>query len=131
MTPNPLSNTYILRSDRTRNAVLFCLIVLLALALPSVAFAQDPGEAINTTCTFANNINKLLNAISIVAVTIAVVFSGYQIAFAHKRFTEVAPVLIGAILIGAASQIANMFLSKSAGTSCAVAALTHLISHYA
>ncbi len=50
--------------------------------------------------------------LSIIVVTIAVVFSGYQIAFAHKRIGDVAPVLIGAILIGAAGQIAKMFLAE-------------------
>jgi len=130
---NPLSRGYILHSARTRNAVLMCLAVLLAVVLPSVAFGQDASETITTTCTFASNINKILNAVSIVVVTIAVVFSGYQIAFAHKRFTEVAPVLIGAILIGAASQIANMFLKTSAGTSAcsATTMITHFLNHYA
>jgi type IV secretion system protein VirB2 len=64
------------------------------------------------------SIKDLLNAISILVVTIAVIFAGYQIAFAHKRIADVAPVLIGAILIGAASQIANMFLATSSGGGC-------------
>jgi len=134
MNPNPLSNGYVLHSDRTRKAALFCLVVLVALALPSIAFAQnDPTETITATCGFATSINKVLNAISVVVVTIAVVFSGYQIAFAHKRFAEVAPVLIGAILIGAASQIANMFLktSSTAAGNCTTTALNHFLQHYA
>ena len=134
MTNNPLSVSNVLHSDRTRNAAFLFLIVLLALALPSLAFAQDdPTETITATCGFATSINKVLNAISVVVVTIAVVFSGYQIAFAHKRFAEVAPVLVGAILIGAASQIANMFLktSSTAAGSCTGAVLTHFLNHYA
>lgn len=135
MTPNPFSINYVLQSERTRNAVIMCLLVLLALSLPSIAFAQTPdaSDTITATCGFANNINKVLNAISVVVVTVAVVFSGYQIAFAHKRFAEVAPVLIGAILIGAASQIANMFLktSSSSAGNCTVTSLTHFIQHYA
>ena len=47
---------------------------------------------------------------SIAVVTIAVIFAGYQIAFNHKRIGDVAPVLIGGFLIGAASQIARMLL---------------------
>lgn len=134
MTPNPLSNNYVLHSKRTRVSTFVCLAVLLALLLPSIAFGQDATDTINTTCTFAGNINKILNAVSIIVVTIAVVFSGYQIAFAHKRIAEVAPVLIGGILIGAASQIATMFLKTSAGSSACsttTSLMTYLLNNYA
>ena len=47
--------------------------------------------------------------------TIAVIFAGYQIAFNHKRISDVAPVLIGGFLIGAAAQIANMLLPDNVG----------------
>lgn len=87
---------------------------------PCLALAQVTGstDLASTTCGFLNNVKSVLNAISIVVVTIAVIFSGYQISFAHKRISDVAPVFIGAILIGAASQIANLFLSGSAGGGC-------------
>jgi type IV secretion system protein VirB2 len=134
MTTNPLT-TSILHSNRTRIAMLMCMTMLVAMALPGVALGQDATETISTTCTFASNINKILNAISIIVVTIAVVFSGYQIAFAHKRIGDVAPVLIGAILIGAAGQIAKMFLagstSASGASACTASLVTHLMNHYA
>lgn len=90
--------------------------LIAALVLPSLAMAQVGGsEAITAACGFLGNVKNLLNAVSIVVVTIAIIFSGYQIAFAHKRISDVAPVMIGAILIGAASQIAGMFLQDSSG----------------
>lgn len=78
-----------------------------AFMIPGVAFAQI-GEAGTKVCGFFENINSLLNAASIIVVTIAVIFSGYQIAFAHKRIADVAPALIGGVLIGAAAQVAKM-----------------------
>lgn len=127
------SSTPILHSTRTRMFVFLCLSAWIMTILPGAAFAQD--DTIGTVCGFASNINKLLNAVSIVVVTIAVIFSGYQIAFAHKRISDVAPVLIGAILIGAAGQIATMFLSKStqdAGAdACTASLLTHVLGLYA
>jgi type IV secretion system protein VirB2 len=112
-----------------------CLAIFVALAIPGIAFGQDATDTIATTCGFASNINKILNAISIVVVTIAIVFSGYQIAFAHKRISDVSPVLIGAVLIGAAGQIAKMFLagstSASGATACTASLVTHLLNHYA
>jgi len=111
------------------------LAVFMALILPGLALAQDATDTITATCGFASNINKILNAISIIVVTIAIVFSGYQIAFAHKRISDVAPVLIGAVLIGAAGQIAKMFLanstSASGATACTSGLTTHVMDHYA
>lgn len=134
MAPNSPSNDRILTSQRTRLFFFLCVAALVTL-LPSLAFAQDATDTIDTTCKFATNINKILNAISIVVVTIAVIFSGYQIAFAHKRISDVAPVMIGAILIGAAGQIAKMFLAGSTTASgaseCTAALLSHALNFYA
>lgn len=92
-----------------------------AMLMPDFALAQgksgdfdDTGE---TVCGFFTNINGLLNMASIAVVTIAVIFSGYQIAFNNKRISEVATILIGGVLIGAAGQIARMLLGDS-GDSC-------------
>jgi type IV secretion system protein VirB2 len=85
--------------------------IALAMMLPTVVFGADPDGITDTgtkVCGFFQNINSLLNAASIVVVTIAVIFSGYQIAFAHKRIADVAPALIGGVLIGAAAQVAGM-----------------------
>src|SRR5262249_47024987 len=84
-----------------------------AIVVPGLALAAsngpDASAAITTACGFLGNVKSLLNAVSLIVVTIAIIFSGYQIAFAHKRIADVAPVMIGGILIGAASQIAGMF----------------------
>lgn len=88
-----------------------------ALLMPGLALAQI-GEAGEKVCGFFENINALLNAASVVVVTISVIFSGYQIAFAHKRIADVAPPLIGGVLIGAAAQVAKMVVGEggSSGT---------------
>lgn len=105
-------------SRRARLRSLLDTTLVAALLAPGLAAAQVGGsEALTTTCGFLGSILSLLNAASVVVVTIAVIFSGYQIAFAHKRISDVAPVMIGAILIGAASQIAKMFLSSSSGSN--------------
>jgi type IV secretion system protein VirB2 len=135
MALNLPANQSPIHSTRSPAVLFMCLAVFAALALPSIAFGQDATDTIATTCGFASNINKILNAISIIVVTIAIVFSGYQIAFAHKRISDVSPVLIGAILIGAAGQIAKMFLagstSASGATACTASLVTHLFNHYA
>jgi type IV secretion system protein VirB2 len=87
-----------------------------AIILPGMAFAED---AQSNLCGVLGTVNTLLNVASFAIVTIAIIFSGYQIAFAHKRITEVAPALIGGVLIGAAAQIAKMVIgSSNSGNTC-------------
>ena len=131
MTPNTITSS-LLNAGRARLGMFLYLAVLLALLVPGIALGQDATDTITTTCGFAGNIKSILNAVSIVVVTIAVIFAGYQIAFAHKRISDVAPVLIGGILIGAAGQIASMFLKTSAGTNaCTTSLISHALNHYA
>lgn len=90
---------------------LFMAVVFVAiLAMPGMAMAQEATDRVEE---FFGNLNSLLNIASIAVVTIAVIFAGYQIAFAHKRISDVAPVLIGGFLIGAAAQIARMLLGDA------------------
>lgn len=93
------------------NALMSVALLGLVVA-PELAFAAAPGgaDAAGRVTGFFNNINGLLNIASIAIVTIAIIFAGYQIAFNHKRIGDVAPVLIGGFLIGAAAQIARMLL---------------------
>jgi len=60
--------------------------------------------------SFLIKIRDALVPISITVVTIAFVFAGYQIAFNHKRISDVSPVLVGAVVIGAAAQLAGWFI---------------------
>ncbi len=135
MATNSFRDDNILYSQRTRLFMFMCATAFITAVLPDLALAQDATGTIDATCKFATNINMILNAISVVVVTIAVIFSGYQIAFAHKRIGDVAPVLIGAVLIGAAGQIAKMFLSGSTAaagaTECTASVITHVLNYYA
>lgn len=96
------------------------------LALPALASATDP-DAKGRVNEFFKDVGGLLNAASIAVVTIAVIFAGYQIAFAHKRIADVAPILVGGFLIGAAGQIASMMIDKDTkfGADLVSAALTN------
>jgi len=114
--------------DRTRHARMQLRGALAAASLallPLVAWAQDVAGATSRVEKFFGNINALLNVASIAVVTIAIIFAGYQIAFNHKRIGDVAPVLIGGFLIGAAAQIAKMLLPDDV-TSTAMAVVQML-----
>ena len=93
------------------------LVLVATIAMPDLAFAQDFAGTDQKVCGFFKNVNGLLNMASIAVVTIAVIFSGYQIAFAHKRIADVAPALVGGVLIGAAAQVAKMVVGGNGGAS--------------
>jgi type IV secretion system protein VirB2 len=104
-----------------RNPVAALGYALLAYATSSAVFAGDANpppadDGFGFVRDFLNNISGLLNAASIVVVTVAIVFAGYQIAFNNKRISEVAPVLIGGVLIGGAAQLAGVIANPSVGT---------------
>ena len=100
------SNLDLVQAQRTLKTLLMATIFVGAMFAPVFANgAVDFGGTDKKVCGFFNNINGLLNIASIAVVTIAVIFAGYQIAFAHKRIADVAPILIGGVLIGAAGQM--------------------------
>ena len=104
------------RRSRTTSFLMAALFVAV-LAVPNVLFAQTFEGADQRVCGFFDDIRGLLNMASVAIVTIAVIIAGYQIAFAHKRISDVAPILIGGLLIGAASQIAGMLLLGDGATA--------------
>ncbi|HZX78965.1 TrbC/VirB2 family protein [Lysobacter sp.] len=95
-----------------RTAGKAALFATFALA-PMIALAGNGYEGTDAKVEgFLDNITGLLGLASIAVVTIAIIFAGYQIAFNHKRISDVAPILVGGLLIGAAGQIASMVIGK-------------------
>ncbi|WP_218179356.1 TrbC/VirB2 family protein [Hydrogenophaga aromaticivorans] len=99
--------------------------VLMMLSVDVYAQAAPGGTggfkgACDNVVLFFQNFETLLKAVSVLVVTVAIVFAGYQIAFAHKRLSDVAPVLIGGLLIGGAAAIAGWFTAGWTGgaTTC-------------
>lgn len=115
------------QTKNTASAFFMAAIFVAMLALPEMAFAQVTAEARVTG--FLGKLNGILNVASVAIVTIAVIFAGYQIAFAHKRISDVAPVLIGGFLIGAAAQLAKMVIPEDVATP--VGAVLNLLPMYA
>lgn len=109
-------NFDVVQAQRTLKTMLMAVAFAGAVLAPE-AFANNVnyGGTDGKVCGFFGSVNGLLNMASIAVVTIAVIFAGYQIAFAHKRIGDVAPILIGGVLIGAAGQIAKMLLGDEFG----------------
>lgn len=107
-----------------KTTLLTVSVAVTALVLPELAMAT-PSAFQTKTCGFLQNITGLLNIASIAVVTIGIIFAGYQIAFAHKRISDVAPIMIGALLIGAAGQLANWIIGARQGSAqCGDIAMT-------
>ena len=123
-----MNNLHTSRATSFLSAAAMVAFAIATVTMPELAFAQDGEGARGRVTTFFTNINSLLNVASIAIVTIAVIFAGYQIAFNHKRVGDVAPVLIGGFLIGAAAQIAKMLLPTDV-TSTAMVVGQMLVGH--
>lgn len=113
------------------SAFLMATAFVVLLMLPEISFAQtDAAGAKKSVSDFMNNLNALLNIVSIAVVTIAVIFAGYGIAFAHKRLSDVLPILLGAFFIGGAAQLAKMIVPKTVGSDTS-AMVTAILQNYA
>lgn len=73
----------------------------------AVAIASAPAHAqlekVNTTLTL---IQTTLIGVSVVCLTIAIIWAGYKMIFQHARWTDISNIVIGGILIGASGPIA-------------------------
>lgn len=109
----------------TENVATAAFVAAVAFA-PTIGLAADDfTSSSGGACKFIKNVHTVLNLMSVAVVTIAIIFAGYQIAFAHKRIADVAPILIGGVLIGAAGQIAKMLVGNA--DSCSAGATTTML----
>lgn len=121
-------NTHDLAQAQRTLKTLAMAVAFVGMMFVPQAFAQEFGGTDKKVCGFFDSVKGLLNLVSIAVVTIAVIFAGYQIAFAHKRISDVAPIMIGGFVIGAAAQLAKMIIPESVGSGVM---LTVLSSAYA
>ncbi|MDX3931350.1 MAG: TrbC/VirB2 family protein [Stenotrophomonas sp.] len=123
-------NTHDLAQAQRTLKTLAMAVAFVGMMFVPQAFAQEFGGTDKKVCGFFDSVKGLLNLVSIAVVTIAVIFAGYQIAFAHKRISDVSPILIGGVLIGAAGQIARMLLGEEYGECSAVGMLSTAAQYY-
>ncbi len=79
------------------------------LLLCSPAFAAAGGSGNNVNSMF-NEILGILQGLSVVVVTVAVIWAGYKTLFKGAGLMEVAGPLMGAILIGSAPWLADLLV---------------------
>lgn len=118
-------NPIFLKSIASHFRVLINVFLIALLLASESANAAGFVDACNNVTGFFENFETILKVASISIVTIAIVFAGYQIAFAHKRLSDVAPILIGGLLIGGAATISGWFVADwqantGANNTCAV-----------
>ena len=77
------------------------------------AAAADPTFAAagpQSVTTFFNTIDTTLQTVSLVVVSISVMWAGFRVLFMGNAFQEVAKPLLGGIMIGSAGWIASLFV---------------------
>lgn len=101
------------KSKTSVNAFLDVKYMKQALAVAPFALMSSSAFAdFSTANKLLTDVQIGLKGFSLVVVTIAILIAGYKILFQGQTFREVAPILIGGVLIGSASTIASIFVAK-------------------
>ncbi len=109
-----LSKNYINNLFHLKKYEKYFLLSLLLLSAATESVAQGTNSGVATKLTgAATELGNIINATTTVIVTVAIIFSGYQISFNNKRFGEVWPILLGGLMVGAAGVFANFFIAGS------------------
>ena len=104
------SNSFFRRFEMIRNLYAKnSLLVIGALLCSPAAFAASGGSGANVESMF-QQILDILQGVSVVVVTVAVIWAGYKTLFKGAGLMEVAGPLMGAILIGAAPWLAQILV---------------------
>lgn len=74
------------------------------------AFACAQGGGLGRVQDGLNQIQAAMLGISAVIITIAIIWAGWQLLYEGKRFSDIARIFFGAILIGAAPGLGAMFV---------------------
>ena len=74
------------------------------------AAAQQVG-GLQSVNSLMQNVLDVLKGVSIAAVTIALIITGFKMAFRGESLADCAPVIVGGVVIGAAGEIASLLLT--------------------
>ena len=72
--------------------------------------AASAAAGTQSVTNFFNTIEGTLQTVSLVVVTISVMWAGFRVLFMGNAFQEVAKPLLGGIMIGSAGWIASLFV---------------------
>lgn len=76
-----------------------------------VLFLTSPAYAEFTKAkTMLTKVEQGLRGLSLVTVTIAVLWVGYKVLFGGSTIRECAPIIIGAIIIASAAEVAKLLV---------------------
>ncbi len=106
-----LSKNYINNLFHIKKYEKYFFFFLLLLSATTEAVATTTSGVGTKLTGAATELGNIINATTTVIVTVAIIFSGYQISFNNKRFGEVWPILLGGLMVGAAGVFANFFIA--------------------
>lgn len=90
-----------MNQSNTQRSVAMRLVVALTLLASSPAFAQ-----ISKVNSVMSNVQMVLAGVAVTVFTVAIMWAGFKMAFQHAKWSEIAHIVFGGILVGGASGIA-------------------------
>ncbi|MFS1538333.1 MAG: TrbC/VirB2 family protein [Candidatus Phlomobacter fragariae] len=79
-------------------------------ALLSLMITPSFADGFKKADSLLQKVESGLTGLSIVTVTLAVLWVGYKVLFGGKTLRECSPIIIGAILIASASEVAKLLV---------------------
>lgn len=73
-------------------------------------FALAAGGGLTNVNKLFENIAMVLKGVGVIILTVAVMVAGYKVMWGGSTVREVAPLIIGGVLIGSASYFAGLIL---------------------
>lgn len=87
--------------------IILCLVVLVFALFPELAHASGGVSKVNN---FMDDLAALLRGISVITVTVAIMWVGYEMLFTEWDIRKIGRILISALCIGCAAEIARYFV---------------------
>lgn len=81
---------------------------VVAIAVSWSLHAHAQIAKVNTVMT---NIQTVLVGVAVIAFTLAIMFAGFKMAFQHAKWSEVANIVFGGILVGGAAGISAWLIN--------------------
>lgn len=97
-----------MQTTQSTKTIALSAFVAALITLCEPAFA---GAAVAKATGILTTVITALTLLAVAAVTIAIMFVGFRMAFQTAQWKDVAPVFWGGILIGSAAALAALFLA--------------------
>ena len=94
----------------SKSVIVATAVLITLVALTNPALAQD-GGILGNASSILQKVATALKALGVIILTLALMWTGYQIMWKSAKFQEIATPVIGGIIVGSAAVIAGIIMA--------------------